>query len=40
MGNKWLQYCISQIPKLNNRYKALMHKDLDLSNPKTLTEKI
>ena len=40
MENKWLEYCLSQKENVKRRWREMMHRDLDLENPKTLTEKI
>lgn len=41
MENKeWIEFCEKQIQELKNIYKKQTGKDLDLSNCKTLTEKI
>lgn len=39
-SNKWIEFCEQQIPKLKQIYKKQTGKNLDLSNCKTLTEKI
>lgn len=39
-NNEWIKFCEKQIPELKNIYKKQTGKDLDLSNCKTLTEKI
>lgn len=36
----WENYCLSRIPALRKRWNYLMRSDLDLENPKRLTEKI
>ena len=40
MGNDWLKYCISCKPKLREIWKREMHRDIDIDNPKTFTEKL
>ena len=37
---EWLEYCKTFIPKIKEKYKKRLGKDLDLENPKTLSEKI
>lgn len=37
---EWLEFCKTFIPKIKEQYKKRVGKDLDLENPKTLTEKI
>lgn len=39
-SNEWIKFCEQQIPELKRIYKKQTGKDLDLSNCKTLTEKI
>ena len=38
--DEWKNHCIEQIPKLKERYKEIMKEDLNLEDPKSLTEKI
>lgn len=37
---EWLEFCKSFIPKIKAQYKSRVGKELNLENPKTLTEKI